>query len=181
MRLWKLGEDASIREVLTWCIRDRLADSILLATRIDTDSAERSLLEPKVDASVHMIFAASIRRTTWATAWPVTQLIGHPGRVYIIELNSEVVRRMSEVQDRLFGWTQYNDPPLPEDLCAFHVGDSLPSLVSITNEGDAWLLHERQPDVDAAREVPWEDELLKYIPAALDFVKEGPLGGVITQ
>jgi hypothetical protein len=181
MKLWKLGADASVRDVLTWCIEERSANRLLLTTRIDTDEPNRVLLEPRVDENARRILGPHVQRVTWATAWPVTQLIGHPGKVYVINLNKEVVTQMSDVQDRVFGWTQWNDPPLPEDLCAFRVGESLPTLVSITHEKDAWLLHETDPHVDSPHEVAWEDDLLQYISQRPDFLDEAPENAAITR
>ena len=172
MRLWKLDESARIDDTLEWCIERRSVDRVLMTTRIDTDRRKRVLLEPKVDDTVKRVFGDALLRTPWVTAWPVIELIRHPGKAYIARLDREVVQRMSAVQNRLFGWTESNEPPLPEDPCVYRTGDPLPLLITRTHTRDLWLLHDGEVDLDGAREVAWDPELLEFIPQKPDFVQE---------
>jgi len=171
MRLWTLNEKVRVEDVLRWCVESRRANRLMFISRIDTDRSGRELLDPDVDRTVAAIFASDVLRTPWVTAWPVTELVDHVAKAYIIRLDENVMHRASGAQQMLFKWSGANVPPLPEDCCAYRVGDLLPALVTRTHTRDAWLFHDGEVALDMAREAVWDPEILEYIPATPDFVR----------
>ena len=79
---------------------------------------------------------------------------------------------MEELGPLLADWVGDKTPSLPEDICLFRDGDPLPSLVSITHEKQAWILHEHPiPLGNVPRVEVSADSLL--IPADLsDFISD---------
>lgn len=149
-RCWDVSRTASVETLLTWCLDVRKVDRLLLATRLDKESPTATLLEPDVESSVHDLFSDRLLEVSLATAWPGTQLIGHAGKVYLVEFDRTVLRRMVAAENRLGAWTQWNKPPLPEDVCVYRAGDAAPVLVSVTHDNDAWIFHNEDVSVDVA-------------------------------
>jgi hypothetical protein len=149
-RCWKVAHAASLETLLTWCLDVRKVDRLLLATRLDKEVPTPTLLKPEVESRVHELFSDRMLETTVATAWPGTQLIGHAGKVYLVEFDRTVLRRMVAAENRLGAWTQWNKRPLPEDVCVYRVGDRTPVLVSVTHDDDAWIFHNDDVSVDVA-------------------------------
>lgn len=166
---WDVTQSASLDAILTWCLRERHADRLLMATRLDTDASGHPLLVPEVEVVAKKLFGRAIRRTLLATAWPGTQLIEHPGRVFVIDFDNHVRRTMVETENRLGGWNQWHAPPLPEDICAYREGDPYPCLVSVTHDDDAWIVHDGK--VDNRLAIPSRAPLpMSLIPSPPDFV-----------
>jgi hypothetical protein len=59
---------------------------------------------------------------------------------------------MLRVQPDITKWIHNGSRPLPEDLCVFLYGARLPFLVSVTHEGDVWLLAPTNPLGKGVRE-----------------------------
>lgn len=131
---------ATLNDVLTWCVERRHVDRLLVATRLDCDATQPVLLVPAVEESVARIFGRHVLHETLASKWAGTQIIGYSGKVYLIEFNTEVHERMVALENKWSAWMDLHNPPLPEDLCLFRQGDSMPVLVSVTHDGDAWIL-----------------------------------------
>lgn len=76
---------------------------------------------------------------------------------------------MIETENRLSAWTQWHQPPLPEDLCLYRAGDPVPVLVSVTHDGDAWIFHDGvvSDDVAVPAQLVLPPELM---PPAPDFL-----------
>ena len=73
---------------------------------------------------------------TQERAWPGTELLSATATVFQLRFDADTVEQFSQATDRLFGWQQ---PDLPEDLCLLRP-DSVPWLVTIAHEGDAYLV-----------------------------------------
>ena len=167
---WDIDREASFAEISSWCVKRRQVNRLIVSVRSALDINDRREFDPRIEHSVARIFGKNIIRTTFATAWPGTMLIGHVGKVYVIAFDMRVQRRMSDVKKHLSGWKQSNNPPLPEDICLYREGDAWPVLVSVTNDGDAWLLDDK-PDADFIRvsEMPLPADL---VPPRPDFIAE---------
>jgi hypothetical protein len=125
-------------------------------------------LAPAVESIVHDVFGERLLRATLATAWPGTQLIGHAGKVYVVGFDRSVLRKMVSTEGRLGAWTQWNQQPMPEDICLYRAGDRAPVLVSVTHDGDAWIFHDG--DVSGEIATPASIRLpADLIPPAPDF------------
>lgn len=118
------------------------ADRLLFVTRLwrkrrawIPDSAE--LLN-----SIYGLFNENIIDSYLVSKWPGTRLIGHPGRVFIVKLDRNVVSRIVAEEGRLTGWLQSDEPPLPEDLCVFKSGANWPFMVTTTHEEEGWFFGE---------------------------------------
>jgi hypothetical protein len=68
---------------------------------------------------------------------------------------------MVAVQNDLSNWTQYHRQPLPEDICLWRDGESLPSLVSVTHEREAWILSGTRVELPGAYESEYALETMK--------------------
>jgi hypothetical protein len=77
-------------------------------------------------------------------------LIGHAGKVYVVDFDRSVLQKMVATEGRLGAWTQWNQPPLPKDICVYRAGDRTPVLVSVTHDGDAWIFHNGDVSSDVA-------------------------------
>jgi hypothetical protein len=146
-RCWDVLKDVSVDEISRWCLRARGVDRLIVAVRPYIDRDGRVEYDARIDESVLRVFGGSIIRSTYAMAWPGTELIENMGKVYVIRFDSNVAQRISNEMNHLSGWVQRGNPPLPEDLCLYREGDAWPVLVSVTHDGDAWLYDD---DPDAA-------------------------------
>lgn len=140
MQCWSLAASVRLSDVARWCISNHGVDRLLVSTRFDRGATKRTLLVPEVSDSVERIFAGRIVTSVLATAWPGTELVDHCGLVYVIVFDEDLGKRMASVEDLICNWTQSHDPPLPEDLCLFRQAAKLPVVVSVTHEGEAWVL-----------------------------------------
>ena len=169
-RCWDVSREVSFDEISSWCLRAREVDRLIVAVRPYIDRRDRVEFDARIEESVFRVFGSSVIRSTYATAWPGTELIEHAGRVYIIKFDSDLARQISKEMNRLSGWVQRNDPPLPEDLCLYREGEAWPVLVSVTHDGDAWL-YDDDPDATFVRTptIPLPSDL---IPPAPSFIVE---------
>lgn len=163
---WDVARSASLDDVLRWCLERRSVNRLLLATRLDQDALSPTLLVPEVEVAVRQLFGDSVLCESFASKWPGTQLIGHSGKVYLVEFNAEMKDRMVRIENSFGGWTDRHKPPLPEDICLFRLGDELPALVSVTHDSDAWLLDDGpiEPVLAGKSVIPLPSDLLPSAP-----------------
>jgi hypothetical protein len=171
-RAWNLPSDVSLADavaaVRVFCEPNRL----LLATRRDRDSSIWEPLFPSAFEVAERLAASRLIRRAEARGWPGTELVGHTGLVWLVRFDSSLLRAMEELGPRLADWVGDNSPSLPEDICLFREGDPLPSLVSITHEKQAWIIHEHPIPLGSVHSVEVSADSL-LIPAALsDFISE---------
>lgn len=166
---WSIDASAPLSEVFEWCLQRRNTNRLILATPLDPAARRPTLLARQVDVFVRKFFRGRVLQTLLAKSWPGTQLTGHFEKVYVVAFDSELGRRMSETASHLSQWTQWHSPSLPEDLCLFREGDAAPVLVSVTHEGEAWLLH-NGPSVPRWARRERYTTVLSMIPSAGWFV-----------
>jgi len=154
MECWSLDSSIRFSTVSHWCLANYQVDRLLVSTRLDQDAPQGGLLAPRVHSSIEQMFVGRIVTTLFATAWPGTELVDHCGLVYVIRFDEDVGMRMAAIEEYISKWTQWHDPPLPEDLCLYRRGDEVPVLVSVTHEGCAWLLTERGMTLEGAERSP---------------------------
>jgi hypothetical protein len=171
MRCWSLT-DGSIQEIGEWSLANRHVDRLLVSTRLDQDAKPSRLLAPNVSESIDRIFGDLVLSQFETQAWPGTELAGHLGRVFIIEFNERVLKRMMEAENLLANWTQWNEPALPEDVCLFREGDEWPVLVSVTHENSAWVLSDSPVGLRGIEETSFSSNDL-LIPRDPLFVQRG--------
>jgi hypothetical protein len=165
-RCWDVSGEASLHEISAWCLRARRVDRLMVAVRPYIDREDRVEYDTRVEESVFRIFGSGVIRSAYATAWPGTELTEHLGKVYVVKFDADVEQRISKEMNHLSGWTQRSNPPLPEDLCLYREGESWPVLVSVTNDGDAWL-YDEDPDAPFLRTptIPLPSDLIPPPPS----------------
>jgi hypothetical protein len=169
-RCWDVSRETTLDEISRWCLHERKVDRLIVATRPYIDRDDRLEYDTRIEESVLRIFGRSIIRSTYATAWPGTELIEHAGKVHVMKFDSDVAQQISNEMNYLSGWVQRSDPPLPEDLCLYREGDAWPVLVSVTHDGDAWLFDD-DPDAAFLR-TPTIPLPVDLIPPAPSFIVE---------
>jgi hypothetical protein len=92
------------------------------------------------------LFGAFVLSEALSSWWPGTITKG-AGRVFLLRFDDSVLEVASKVGPRFLAWERGCKPPLPEDICLFKIGASHPILISVTHEGDAWLLTNRTVDL----------------------------------
>lgn len=166
---WDVDPAATLEDITRWCVDKRDVDRMFVVARPDND-APGSLLEPRVEGSVERLFKGKIIESLWATAWAGTQLFRRrSAKVWIISFDEDVRARLIAVENSIRGWRHISDPPLPEDICLYRAGDTLPTLVTVTHDGEAWLFDESAADAHFAEraELPLPADL---VPPPPDFV-----------
>lgn len=134
---WKV--DTSQHSLLTlgnWCLRNSSIDVVLLAVRLDDNDPKRGAVCPKAESLITRSLGGKDR--FYCTGWPGTKLSRGFGLVYVLDLDAELLRAMAKVEPNLSSWL--HDNSLPEDLCFIKRGARCPALISVTHEGDAWLI-----------------------------------------
>ncbi len=142
-RYLEIERSVSFADISSWCLIKRETNRLIVAVRPYIDLDDRVSFDPRIVDSVESLFGGNIIRETSAIAWPGTRLIEHVGKVYEVAFDTVIQRRMIETHEYLSGWKQSNEPPLPEDICLYSEGDEWPTLVSVTHDGNAWLLKEK--------------------------------------
>jgi hypothetical protein len=83
------------------------------------------------------------------SGWPGTELTKDGlARVFILPFDSGILSRMASVEPMVFNWL--HSKGLPEDMCLFEDGTSLPWLITVTHERIAWFLSPARPDFPLA-------------------------------
>ena len=117
------------------------------------------------------MFARKILKAVWAKAWAGTELfLNRTAKVWIIAFDEDVLERMVFTQNSLRHWRHLSEPPLPEDICLYRAGDPLPTLISVTHDGEAWLFDRTADGASFAQhaELPLPPDL---IPPPPDFLR----------
>lgn len=97
------------------------------------------------EESIRMQFGEFILDRLMVTAWPGTELINQPARVFVLEFNKKTVDTLITTEARLDRWRHSHTPPLPEDLCIFKSGDDHPMLITVAHEGFGWFIGDLRP------------------------------------
>jgi len=168
---WGLPTSTPIRALFEWCSQAKGVDRLLLSARLEKESKEPILLEPEVENTVSSVFGDKVLARKLARKWPGTELIGHPGMVYEIAFVSSLIDRMERIGPRLADWQMSSRPPLPEDPCLFSSEAEWPVLVSVTHEGDAWILSEERPPFCSEDSFVFRPENLLVPPASQGFLQ----------
>jgi hypothetical protein len=139
---------ASLSEIMSWCLRHHAVDRMLIALRLEQFGNKWRYADQAAGEIVKSLFSPYILTGFQASEWPGTELIGHPGFVYVLTFNEHVRSIILDTQPSLDKWRHGEDPPLPEDICLFNQSDSHPILVSCTHELDSWLITDKKPDLE---------------------------------
>lgn len=92
--------------------------------------------------------------------------------MYEIAFDLSLMEPMARLGPRLSDWQMNSKPPLPEDLCLFNHRADWPVLVSVTHEGDAWILSEDRPPFCTGESFIFKPENLLIPGASQGFVEE---------
>lgn len=133
------ARNAGIGSVLRWCQVTHQVDRMLVAVRQERWRGSWRPISPKQHSTTLELFGEFVISETLCSWWPGTMTEG-AGLVFLIHFNDSVRKIASRVGPRLVAWERGQNPPLPEDICLFKLGASRPVLLSVTHEGDAWLL-----------------------------------------
>jgi len=141
VQFWEFDAgEITLARLLDWCNEEHGVDRLLLSARLEKQRRGWVPLTEGVDDTVKRLFGKKVLEQFQATGWPGTKLIGHPGRVYIVQYDREIREILLKTETNLAGWLHDHRPPLPEDLCLFKEGAKLPALYSVTHESQAWLV-----------------------------------------
>lgn len=140
-RCWDVVPGVPMEKLLTWCLDTRGADRIVVVAPVDPDSDDLALLKPAVETRVYELLGDRLLSSAYCSAWPGTVLSSHVGLVWTARFDMTLMKRMVRAQGALSGWKVSAKPPLPEDICLYRHGDRFPILVTVSREGDGWLLH----------------------------------------
>lgn len=177
IKCWDIDGSVSLSPITEWCLARRGVDRLLLTARAEVANP-RMLDEPRVDTTVLKLFGDTLLETFWASAWPGTQVFeGGASKIYILRFDESVRRRIVAAQKRLPAWTQWSDPPLPADMCLYKTGDPLPTLVSVTHEGEGWFgawLFDRDADAAPFASPAKHPLPLELLPPPPEFVVRAP-------
>lgn len=148
LTVWTVNLDTvSMRRLLEWCLREHKVDRMLLVvpSRSKKHKGKWEPLVPGVRERTEALFGPYIREKFLAAAWPGRGVGPPPGLVYVLEVNPVVKELMLKTEPKLKRWLISREPPLPEDICLFKMGERHPILVTIIHEEDAWLVTMKQP------------------------------------
>ena len=151
MKCWEVPTRGDLEELLTWLVERIGVDRLILTTRLDQEADEVMLLSPQVLTAVDELFDGRILEKRLCSAWPGTELVNHKGLVFLIDFDSSLITPMINTGPHLEDWTEWNSPPLPEDICLFKKGQPWPTLVSVTHEGQAWILSNYIVDIEGVK------------------------------
>jgi hypothetical protein len=167
MRAWKLPRNVELRPVLAHCLEVDRVDRLLLALRQDKDG---SLLHPDYRTATERIFGGRIFEWRTGRQWPGTISHERDCHLAIVEFSENLVEPMCAAGPKLFDWTGWPAPVLPEDLCLYRQGAEWPSLVSVTHERDAWILALEKPKLVEGEEEEFRPEEFYVPPASQGFI-----------
>lgn len=138
---------ASLSEIMSWCLHHHAVDRMLVALRLHQVGNKWRYADQAAGEAVKALFGPYILTGFQASEWPGTELIGHPGFVYVLTFNEDVKNIILGTQPSLDKWRHGETPSLPEDICLFKEGDLNPILFSRTHDLDAWLITDEQPEL----------------------------------
>jgi hypothetical protein len=169
MICWELPYQAQLAPVLEWCLENERVNRLLVAHR--RDRALKKFRCPQAVVWAEELFGKRILERRVATRWPGTEMLEANAMIQVIDFDERLVQPMVEAADGLFDWVGWPDPPLPEDLCLYRVGNSLPTLVSVTHEHDAWIISEKDVSLDGVSKYRSTPENLMIPVGSPDFLE----------
>lgn len=148
LRCWQAdARVALLDEIMVWALEHHAADHMLVALRLNQVGNKWRYADPQAGEFFQSQFGSYIVTGFQAAQWPGTELLGHPGFVYVVKFNAEVKELILRIQPSLAKWQHHENPPLPEDICLFREGDAHPALVTRTHDLDAWLISHTKPEL----------------------------------
>jgi hypothetical protein len=168
IRAWTLARDVELKPVLMHCLLTDHVDRLLLALRQKDSSG--ALLYPESRPATERIFGVHLLEWKTGRRWPGTVSHEVDCQLALVEFSEELVEPMCSAGPKLFDWTGWPAPVLPEDLCLYRQGAGWPSLVSVTHERDAWLLAAEKPKSIETEESEFAPEDLYIPPASEGFI-----------
>lgn len=140
MKVWDLPGDIELRSLFQWCLDHDGVDRITVIHRLKYGSPTGELLHPEGIEWARDFFGERILRTRSVHRWPGTISARHPAIAQVVAFDKNLAGAMSDVCNKLFFWLGTHTPSLPEDLCLFRSGTSLPTIYSVTHEREGWAL-----------------------------------------
>lgn len=168
MSAWRLARDVELKPVLMHCLLTDRVDRLLLALRQKDHSG--ALLYPESRSATERIFGGHLLEWKTGRRWPGTVSHEVDCHLAVVKFSEELVEPMASAGPKLFDWTGWSSPVLPEDLCLYRQGADWPSLVSVTHERDAWLLAPEKPVSIETEESEFAPEELYIPPASEGFI-----------
>lgn len=150
---------AALDEITVWAL-ERHVDRMVVALRLNQIGNKWRYAEPKAGEFFQAQFGSFILTGFQAAEWPGTELIDHPGFVYVVKFDEEVREVVLRTQPSLAKWRHNENPPLPEDICLFREADSHPILITRTHDLDAWLISDKEPELQGFRKSNLQPEKL---------------------
>ena len=167
MKAWKLGRDVELRPILVHCLQVDGVDRLILALRQDQDG---TLLYPEMQLALERIFGSHILELKTGKRWPGTDSTMRDCNLAVIEVDASLIAPMCSAGPKLFDWTGWPAPVLPEDLCLYRQGAEWPSLMSVTHEHDAWILAQEKPELIDGEEEEFRPAEFHIPPASEGFI-----------
>lgn len=98
------------------------------------------------------LFGNNVLEDFRASAWPGTELIGHPAHVFLISFDKQVAELVLRTQPDLRKWLHVSNPSLPEDICLFNSNAGTPALVTVSHEHLCWIIDDQKPKLAGVRD-----------------------------
>ena len=136
----------SLSEIMSWSLEHHAVDRMLVALRLQQVGNKWRYVEPRAAELFHSQLGSYVLTGFQAAAWPGTELIGHPGFVYVLTFDKQVMEIVLRTQPSLAQWQHSENPSLPEDICLFRESASHPVLITRTHDLNAWLISETKPE-----------------------------------
>lgn len=134
---------AGVGSVLRWCLDAHQVNRMLVVVRQERWRGGWRPVSPEQHSTTLELFGEFVLSEALCSWWPGTMTKG-AGRVFLLRFDDSVIKVASKVGRRFLAWERGCEPPLPEDICLFKTGASHPVLISVTHEGDAWLLTNKE-------------------------------------
>lgn len=137
-------DQANVGEILQWCEGAHQVDRMLLAIRLQCRNGRWRPLSPDQYTRALELFGRFVISEKLVSGWPGNKLRGHPGLVFLVRFDRSVRNIVAEAGPKFCDWVRKDRLVLPEDICLFRAGATHPTLISVTHEGDAWLLTDKR-------------------------------------
>lgn len=148
VKSWKIDTSVTtLNELSSLCLLHDQVDRMLVALRLERSGNKWRHASDEAGDRVRRLFEPYILTSFQASAWPGTELIKHPGLVFVVKFDETVKDLMVKTEPNLNKWVHHGQPSLPEDICLFKATGSHPSLVSVTHEKRAWLITNKTPEL----------------------------------
>ena len=100
----------SLREIMSWSLENHAVDRMLVALRLQQIGNKWRYVEPKAADLFNSLFRPYILSGFQAAEWPGTELMGHPGFVYVLTFDEQVMKLALRTQPSLAHW-QHSEVP----------------------------------------------------------------------